>query len=70
MRKIKNVKNISNKFIMLADKNQLFRNCFVNIRYHLAQVSTRINKCLIFEPNKLYDTIYSMVKPWDQTRYP
>ena len=53
LRKIKNINNISLKFIMLTDNNQIFRNCFVFIYCHLTKVSSQINKCIIFEPNKL-----------------
>ena len=60
-RKIKNINNISLKFIMLTDNNQIFRNCFVIIYCHLTKVSSQINKCIVFEPNELYDTIYSVI---------
>ena len=43
------------------DNNQIFRNCFI-IYCHLTKVSSQINKCIIFEPNELYNTIYSMVR--------
>ena len=46
---------------MLTDNNQIIRNCFVIIYCHLTKVLSQINKCIIFEPNKLYNTIYSMV---------
>ena len=38
---------------MLTDSNQIFRNCFVIIYYHLTKVSSEINKCIIFEANEL-----------------
>ena len=47
-RKIKNINNISLKFIMLTDNYQIFRNCFVVIYCHLTKVSSQINKCIIF----------------------
>ena len=46
---------------MLTDNNQICRNCFVTIYCHLTKVLSQINKCIIFEPNELYITIYSMV---------
>ena len=39
---------------MLTYNNQIFRNCFVIIHYRLRKISARINKCIIFEPNELY----------------
>ena len=54
-RKIKNI-NISLKFIMLTDNNQIFRNCFVIIYCHLTKVPSQINKRIIFEPNDLSKT--------------
>ena len=47
---------------MLTDNNQIFRNYFVIIYCHLTKVSSQINKCVIFEPNELSITIYSMVQ--------
>ena len=58
-RKIKNINNISLKFKMFTN-NQIFRFYFVIIYCHLTKVSSQINKCIIFEPNELYNTIYSM----------
>ena len=56
---IKILNNISSKFIILSYNNQIFKNCFVIIHYHLTKVSARINKCIIFEPDELsIDTIY------------
>ena len=55
--KIKNINNISLKFIMLTDNNQIFSNCFVIIYCHLTKVSSQINKCIIFEPNELSITL-------------
>ena len=43
---------------MLTENNQIFRNCFIIC--HLTKVSSQINKCIIFEPNELYNTMYSM----------
>ena len=37
--------------------NQIFRNCFVFIHYHLTKVSSQINKCIIFEPGVEFDRI-------------
>ena len=59
-RKIKNINNISLKFIMLTDNNQISRNCFVIIYCHLRKVSSQINKCIIFEPNELYITLSTL----------
>ena len=59
-RKIKNINNISLKFIMLTDNNQIFRNCFVIIYCHLTKVSSQINKCIIFEPNELSITLSTL----------
>ena len=42
-------------------KNQIFRNCFVMIHYHLTKVSPRINKSIIFEPNELSITQSTMM---------
>ena len=47
---------------MLTYNNQVFRNCFVIIHYHLTKISSRINKCIIFEPNDLSITIYLLYK--------
>ena len=52
--------NISSKFIMLTYNNQIFRNCFVIIHYHLTKVSARINRCIIFEPNELPITLSTL----------
>ena len=46
---------------MFTDNSQIFRNCFVIIYCHFTKVSSQINKCIIFEPNELYVTHYSMV---------
>ena len=46
---------------MLVDNNQIVRNWFVIIHSHLTKVSAQIIKCIIFERNELYNTIYSMV---------
>ena len=51
-RKIKNINNISLKFIMLTDNNQISKNSVVIIYCHLTKVSSQINKCIIFEPNE------------------
>ena len=37
--------------------NQIFRNCFVIIHYHLTKVSSQINKRIIFEPDELSITL-------------
>ena len=58
--KIKNINNISLKFMMLTDNNQIFRNCFVIIYCRLTKVSSQINKCIIFEPNKLSITLSTL----------
>ena len=59
-RKIKNINNISLKFIMLTDNNQIFINCFVTIYCHLTKVSSKINKCIIVEPNELSITLSTL----------
>ena len=59
-RKIKNNDNISLQFIMLKDSIQIFRNCFVIIYWHLTKVSSQINKCIIFESNKLSITLSAL----------
>ena len=55
-RKSKN-NNISLKFIMLTNRNQIFTNCFVIIYCHVTKVSSQINKFIIFEPNELSITL-------------
>ena len=44
------------------DNNQIFMNCFVIICCHLTKVSSKINKCIIFEPNDLSITLYGRTK--------
>ena len=61
-RKIKNI-NISLKFIMLTDTNQIFSNCFVVIYCHLTKVSSQINNCTIFEPTELSITLSTLWLP-------
>ena len=56
-RKIKNINNISLKFIMLTDNNQFLRNWFVIIHRHLTKVSAQIIQCIIFEGNELSITL-------------
>ena len=46
---------------MLTYNNQIFRNFFGIIQYHLTKISDRINKCIIFEPNELSIT---QSTPW------
>ena len=60
-RKIKNINDISSKFIMLTDNNQIFRNWFIIIHCHLTKDSAQIIHCRIFERNELSITSYSMV---------
>ena len=57
--KIKNINNISLKFLMLTDNNQIFRNWFVII-HHLTKVSAQIIQCIIFEPNELSITLSTL----------
>ena len=45
---------------MLTDNNQIFRNCFVIIYCHLTNVSSQINKCIIFERNELSITLSTL----------
>ena len=47
-------------FSKLADSNQIFRNDFVCLYYHLSKISIQINQCKHFSPGTLYNTIYSM----------
>ena len=42
------------------DNNQIFKNCFVIIYYHLTKVSFQINKWIIFEPNELSITLSTL----------
>ena len=58
-RKIKNI-NISLKFIMLTDNNQIFRNWFVIIHRHLTKVSAQIIQCIIFKHNELPITLSTL----------
>ena len=44
---------------MLTDNNQIFRNCFI-IYFRLTKVSSQINKCIIFEPNELSVTLFTL----------
>ena len=59
-RKIKNINNISLKNLMLMDNNQIFRNWFVIIYYHLTKVSSQIIQCIIFERNELSITLSNL----------
>ena len=59
-RKIRNTNNISLKFIMLTDSNQIFRNWFVIIHRHLTKVSAEIIQCIIFERNELSITLSTL----------
>ena len=52
-RKIKNIINISLKFMMLTDNNQIFRNWFVIIHRHLTKISAQIIQCIIFQRHEL-----------------
>ena len=54
-RKIKNM-NISLKFIMLSDNNQIFSIIYC----YLTKVSSQINKCIIFEPNDISITLSTL----------
>ena len=58
--KIKNINNISLKFIMLTCKNQIFRNCFGIIYCSLTKVLAQIKKCIIFEPDELSITLSTL----------
>ena len=57
----KNINNISLKFIMLTDNNQIFRNWFVIIQRHLTKVSVQIIQCIIFEHNELSLTLSTLL---------
>ena len=52
--------NISSKFRILTYNNQIFKNCFVNIHYHLTKVSSRINKCRILHNSLQQYPLYGM----------
>ena len=59
-------RNIEVNFLKLMDSNQIFRNGFVCLYYHLCKILSQINECKIFSPNDFlqwtfYNTIYSMV---------
>ena len=48
-------------FSNLTDSNQIFRNDFVLIRYHVCKISSQIIECIIFAPYELsITTICSM----------
>ena len=49
---------------MITHNNQIFRNWFAIIHYHLTKVSSRINKCIIFEPNELSITVSTLWCHW------
>ena len=53
---------------MLTYNNDIFRNCFVIIHYHLTKVLYRINMCITFKPyelsitdNSIYGTVVKVV---------
>ena len=48
-------------FSKLPDSNQIFRNDFVCLYYHLFKISAQIIECVIFAPYEFSITIYSMV---------
>ena len=60
LRKIKNINNISLKFTMLTDNNQIFRNRFVIIHRHFTKVSAQIVSCIIFKRNELSITLSTL----------
>ena len=41
-------------FSKLTDSNQIFRNDFVCIHYHLCKISTKFIECIIFLKHSLY----------------
>ena len=45
---------------MLTDDNQIFRNCFI-IHCHLTNLSSQINKCILFGPNELFITLSTLL---------
>ena len=49
---------------MLTNSNQIFRNCFVIIHYHLTKVLPQIKKCIIFEYYLLYGRTDQRVLRW------
>ena len=57
---IKNINNISLKFTMLTDKNQIFGSWFVIIHRHLTKVSAQVIQCIIFERNELSITLSTL----------
>ena len=40
-------------FAKLMNRNQIFRNDFVGLHYHLCKISSQIIECIIFAPNEL-----------------
>ena len=42
-------------FLQLTDSNQIFRNDFVGLHYHLCKISSQIIECIIFAPYELYN---------------
>ena len=48
-------------FSKLTDSNQIFRNDFIDLHYHLCKISPQIIEYIIFVPYELSLTIYSMV---------
>ena len=51
-------------FSKLMDSDQIFRNYFVGLHYHLCKISSQIIECIIFAPYELSITIiYSMLWP-------
>ena len=43
-------------FSKLTESNQIFRNDFVGLHYHLCKISLQIIDCISFAPYKLYIT--------------
>ena len=66
----------SGDFSKLTDSNQIFRDVFVCIHYHLCKISTQIIECIIIAPydflqkippydlEKSYDTIVNLSRNW------
>ena len=49
-------------FSKLTGSNQIFRNDFVGLHYHLCNISSQIIECIIFAPYELSITIYAHTK--------
>ena len=55
-------KFIEVNFSKLTDNNQIFRNDFDCIHYHLSKISSQIIECKIFAPYDFLEKLLSMTK--------